>query len=177
MLAILRFLSMAGALAFSLGAANASVYDLTNGGNVGTGVSLAGGTAATWAADSNGAFSYTTDYTDFKLTADASTETVRFNVVPNGLALPPGFMFEVGTAPGDSSVFGPSNTTAIIPNFTMLANTEYYMSFTSTGGGSFTAAVAQPSAVPVPGALLLFGSALVGVGTLLRRRNPEEVVT
>ena len=173
---MLRSLSVAGMLALGFSAANAAVIDLTNAGNISPGVSLSGGTKATWVGLSTGAFSFTSDYLDFQLTADATAQTVRFNVVPNGLALPAGFSYEIGTAPGSSSVFGPSSTALVLPfNSGLFAGTEYFISFSSTAGGSFTAAVAQPGNIPTPGALVLFGSVFIGVSVLMRRRRNPPV--
>jgi hypothetical protein len=159
------------AWALSDSVARADVVHLGNAGHIDNGTMIAD--IAEWNAKYVHAFSYARDYLDFKLTLNASEAEVDINIAPNLLGGPPGLKWELGTAKGTGNIIGPTSNFNIVSLSSMLLkDTEYYISFYSTGGGNFTADVRQDTpATPLPGALILFGTVLGGSSILFRRKS------
>ena len=155
-------------IALSTAAAHAgSVIDLSNSGGVSPGV--ADGAGASWEYSvSAPTYAFSGSYAEFEVSSSG-----LYDVTVTG----PILAYFIGTSVGDGSVdflIGPSQSTE-----SLTSGVDYFVSLAavySAASGSISVAPVAAS-VPEPGSLVLFVSAITGVGVFMRRRAASVAAT
>ena len=172
-------IAIAVGLAFGGSAANATSYNIGTIPSPGDSFALFGGQIG-----ASGSTSLVDSFA-FKVSGDSKLDVFGFNFLPNPFNFT-NLVAELFTVDGGACSLGclvtpdstSSGTTFSLSYAGLQAGTDYLLKITGTlgaglfgnAGGLYTGLFAV-STVPVPPALILFGTAIAGMATLARRRR------